>query len=226
MALRTTRDALSRFFYQRCFWLFATLLALIALIPFMPATTQGRFATNLVNACVLVATVAAVGRSLTSFVIVLLLALPTLAFQWLGFLGGGGQWLLYSWIFGAALYLATTIYLMRYVFRPEVMTVDKLFGAAAAYLMLGILWGYFYTLVGHFYASSFAVAGEPATLEYYEAIYFSMTVLTTTGFGDIAAISKQAQALCIVEQVVGSLFVAILIARLAGVYPPQSRRAG
>lgn len=42
--------------------------------------------------------------------------------------------------FVAALYLATTTYLLRYVFRPEVMTGDKLFGAAASYLMLGILW--------------------------------------------------------------------------------------
>jgi hypothetical protein len=223
MALRTARDALSRFFYQRCFWLFVTLLALIVLIPFMPPTTHGRFATNLVNACVLVATVAAVGRTLLSFVIVLLLAVPTLVFQWLGFLQGGEQWLLYSWMFGAALYLATTIYLVRYVFRPEVMTADKLFGAAAGYLMLGILWAYFYTLVDHFYPPSFSVAGKPATLDYYQAIYFSVTALTTTGFGDIAAITKQAQAICIVEQVVGSMFVAILIARLAGVYPPQKR---
>ena len=42
MALRTARDALSRFFYQRCFWLFVMLLALIAVAPFLPATTQGR----------------------------------------------------------------------------------------------------------------------------------------------------------------------------------------
>lgn len=225
MALRTTRDALSRFFYQRCFWLFVTLLALIALIPFMPATTQGRFATNLINACVLVATVAAVGRSLLSFVMVLLLAVPALVFQWLGFLEGGERWLLHSWLFGASLYLATTIYLMRYVFQPDVMTADKLFGAAAGYLMLGILWAYFYTLVGHFYPSSFSVAGTPTTLDYYQAIYFSMTALTTTGFGDVVATTKQAQALCIVEQVAGSLFVAILIARLAGVYPPRQRGA-
>ena len=88
MALRTARDALSRFFYQRCFWLFVMLLALIAVAPFLPATMHGRIACNWINAFVLIATVAAVGRTLLSFVIVLLLAVPTIAFQWLGLVDG------------------------------------------------------------------------------------------------------------------------------------------
>jgi hypothetical protein len=36
-------------------------------------------------------------------------------------------------------------------------------------------------------------------------------------------VSRQARAICMVEQVTGALFVAILIARLAGVYPPNRR---
>jgi hypothetical protein len=48
-------------------------------------------------------------------------------------------------------------------------------------------------------------------------------VLTSTGFGDIVPLSPQARAVCIVEQLTGALFVAILIARLAGVYPPRPR---
>lgn len=225
MALRSARDALSRFFYQRCFWLFATLLAMIAVIPFIPPTSQGRLVANWINALVLVSAVAAVGRTMLSFVIVLLLAVPTLAFQWLALGEGQMQWLLYSWAFGAALYLTTTVYLLRYVFRPEVMTADKMFGAAASFLMLGMLFGYFYALVGYFYPLSFSIQGQPGTLGSVEAIYFSMTVLTTTGFGDIAPITRQAQAICIVEQVTGALFVAILIARLAGVYPRGRRGA-
>ncbi len=221
MALRNARDVLSRIFYQRCFWLFALLLTLIAVAPFLPSTMQGRLVTNWINAFVVVATVAAVGRTLLSFVIVLLLAVPTLGFQWLGLSAGDGLWLAESWMFGAALYLVTTIYLMRYVFLPEVMTADKLFGAAASYLMLGVLWAYFYVLLGHFYPQAFAVGGVPGTLDFYEALYLSMTVLTSTGFGDITPLARQARAICVVEQVIGALFVAILIARLAGVYPPQ-----
>lgn len=223
MALRSARDALFRIFYQRCFYLFAMLLALIALAPLLPPTQQGRLLTNGINAFVVIATVAAVGRTLLSFVIVLLLAAPTLAFQWLGLSENEVRWLAYSWAFGAVLYLATTSYLLSYVFQPDVMTADKLFGAAASYLMIGVLWTYLYMLVGYIYPGSFSVGGQPATLDFYDALYFSTTVLTSVGFGDITPLSRQARSVCIVEQLVGALFVAILIARLAGVYPPHRR---
>jgi len=223
MALRTARDALSRIFYQRCFYLFALLLALIAIVPFFPESTRGRMAINWINAFLVLATVAAIGRTLLSFVIVALLAVPTIGFQWLGLTENDEKWLAYGWICGAALYLVTVTYLLRYVFRPQVMTEDKLFGAAAAYLMLGVMWSYFYMLIAYFYPNSFAIGGQPSALKFDDALYFSMTVLTSTGFGDIVPIVRQSRAICIVEQIAGALFVAILIARLAGVYPPSSR---
>ena len=48
-----------------------------------------------------------------------------------------------------------------------------------------------------------------------------VTLLTSTGFGDITPLTRQARGLCMIEQITGALFVAILIARLAGVYPPR-----
>ena len=223
MAIRSARDALSRVFFQRCFWLFVLLMALIAVAPFVPTSTQGRIVINVINAFLVVATVAAVGRSLFSFVLVVLLAVPTLAFQWLGFADHEREYLAYSWVSGAALYVVTVVYLLRYVFRPEVMTADKLFGAAAGYLMLGVLWSYLYVLVDYAFPSSFSIGGQVEPLDYLDALYFSMTVITSTGFGDIVPVSRQARAICMVEQIAGALFVAILIARLAGVYPPQRR---
>jgi hypothetical protein len=104
------------------------------------------------------------------------------------------------------------------------MTADKLFGAASAYLMLGVLWMFLYALIGNFYPASFMVAGVVTTPEVIDFLYFSFTVLTSTGFGDIVPVTRQARAICVLEQLAGALFVAILIARLAGVYPPSGRR--
>ena len=39
-------------------------------------------------------------------------------------------------------------------------------------------------------------------------------------------LTPQARAVCVIEQLIGALFVAILIARLAGVYPSSRRSAG
>jgi ion channel len=221
MAIAGTRDVLSRIFYQRCFWLFAVLLALIFAVTFVPQSDTGRLVLNTVNMFVLIAAIAAVGRTTLSFVIALLLAIPAVWFQYSGLWRDDDASLAISWMFNAALYFITTAYLLRYVFQPAIMTEDKLFGAASAYLLIGVLWAYCYAIIGFFYSQSFMIVGQPGRLVYADALYLSMTVLTSTGFGDITPLSRQARGVCIVEQITGALFVAILIARLAGVYPPR-----
>jgi hypothetical protein len=57
-------------------------------------------------------------------------------------------------------------------------------------------------------------------------LYFSYTTLTSTGYGDIVPKTRQARAVCMVEQLAGGLYLAILIARLAGVYPPMNKGGG
>jgi len=221
MAIQSTRDALSRIFYQRCFWLFAVVLALIGAVSFVPSSDQGRLVLNILNMFVLIAAVAAVGRTTLSFTISLMLAIPAVWFQYSGLWNDDDRELAMSWMFSAGLYFVTTLYLLRYVFQPKVMTPDKLFGAAATYLIIGVLWAYIYAIVGYFNPQSFMVVGQPGHLVYADALYLSITVLTSTGFGDITPLTRQARGVCMVEQITGALFVAILIARLAGVYPPR-----
>lgn len=49
--------------------------------------------------------------------------------------------------------LIATAYLLRYVFQPKLMTQDKLFGAAGAYLLIGVFWAYLYAIIGFFIPS-------------------------------------------------------------------------
>ena len=221
VGISITRDALSRSFYQRCVWLFAALLVLIGAVSFVPPTDHGRLVLNAVNMFALIATVATVGRTTQSFIIALLLAIPAVWFQYSGLWRDDDWHLAISWFFGAGLYFVTTVYLLRYVFHPTVMTQDKLFGAAAAYLMIGVFWAYTYAIVGFVYPRSYMVVGQPGSLVYADALYLSITVLTSTGFGDITPLTRQARGVCMVEQINGALFLAILIARLAGVYPAR-----
>ncbi|KXU83778.1 voltage-gated potassium channel [Paraburkholderia monticola] len=221
MALTTTRVALSRLFYQRCFWLFGVLVVLIGAVSFVPPSDSGRLVLNVVNMFLVIATVAAVGRTTPPFVMALVLAIPAMWYQYVGLWHDDDRSLAVSWLFSAVLYFITVVYLLRYVFQPKIMTPDKLFGAAAAYLLIGVLWAYVYASIGFFYPQSYMVVGQPGRLVYADALYFSITVLTSTGFGDITPLTRPARGMCMVEQITGSLFVAILIARLAGVYPPR-----
>ena len=226
MAINVARETLGRVFGQRCFYLFIVLLAMIGVVPFIEPTTFGRTLANLANLFVIVATVAAVGRTTLSFVIALLLAAPVFGFQWIHLSTGDPEALAKSWGFGTALYAGAIAYLLRYVFQRDVMTADKLFGAAAAYLMIGVFWAYVFAIVGYFYPGAFAMFGNATPLSFYDCVYFSFTVLTSTGFGDITPLIRQVRGLCIIEQVIGALFLAVLIARLAGVYPPAERETG
>jgi len=221
MSIDATRDALSRIFYQRCFWLFTVLVVLIGAVSFVPGSDQGRLVLNGVNMFLLIATVATVGRTKVSFVIAVLLAVPAVGFQYIGLWADSDRDLAESWIFCAALYLVAITYLLRYVFQPRIMTQDKLFGAAAAYLLIGVFWAYLYAIVGYFYPQSYMILGQPGRLVYADALYLSITVLTSTGFGDVTPLTRAARGICMIEQITGALFIAILIARLAGVYPPK-----
>ena len=220
MAIIKARAAIGRLFYQRCFYLFLVLLALIVGVPFIEPTPLGRLIVNATGTLVVIAAVAAVGRTVLSFVIALLLAIPAAMFHWLGMTTDDRHYLLLSWCFAGGLYAMTLAYLLRYVFERDVMTADRLFGAASAYLLIGVLWAYLYAVVGHVFPGSYAVGGAGAPLSTYDFLYFSFTTLTSTGFGDITPLSRQARSLCVFEQLVGTLYLAILIARLAGIYPP------
>jgi hypothetical protein len=223
MAIRIAQQVLGRIFFQRCFYLFVVLLAFDAVVPFIDLGPHGKFLISLLNSLVIVSAVAAVGRTVLSFVIVSLLAIAALVFLWWSVEFDDTVHLARAWGFGAALDLATIVYMLRYVFRPEVMTADKLFGAAAAYLMIGSFWATLYALTNLFYPGSFVGLGDSRNADLTDFLYFSYTVLTSTGFGDIVPKTRQARAVCNVEQLTGALYVAILIARLAGVYPPMPR---
>jgi hypothetical protein len=209
-------------FKQRCFYLLAGLLVLLACLPFVQSVV-GAVLVNFLSAFVIVATVVAAGRSRVALVLAAVLAAPTLLFQSVGLAAEDRRLLALSFGSGAALYLVAVVYLLRYVLRREVLTLDKLYGAAATYLLLGVAWAYLYAILQHLEPGSFAFGGAPADVNLRELIYFSFTALTTTGFGDITPVHAIARTLTMFEQLAGVLYVAILIARLAGSYPPPEQ---
>ena len=63
------------------------------------------------------------------------------------------------------------------------MTIDRLYGGAAAYLLLGLLWCYFYALREHYSPGSFAGLGPHKSLHIADLVFFSFGSLTTAGGG-------------------------------------------
>jgi Ion channel len=218
-SIEIPRAALRRLFFQRCFYMFILLLVLIGLSPFIEGE-RGTYILAGINAFIVLSAAAAVGRTALSFLVVFCLIAGAVGLRFASM--EEGRLALFNWalLLHALVYFSVIVLLLRYVFGPEVMDGDRLWGAASAYLMIGILWCFVYALVELEKSQTFLVRGTAEKLELTQLLYFSFSTLTTIGFGDIVPVSRSAQVAAILEGIVGTLFLAILIAKLVGIYPP------
>jgi len=104
----------------------------------------------------------------------------------------------------------------REVLNKGPITLHRVQGAVAVYLLLGLIWAFAYDMVllsapDAFHSSELTVQHKTVTPP---LIYFSVMTLTTVGYGDITPIHPMARALAMLEAVIGQLFPVILIARL------------
>lgn len=226
MAVLRLQSSFARIFRQRCFYLFLSILVLIVAAPFLTETLHGRVLVQAAQVLVLIASVAAVGRTTTPFVIALLLGIPAFVFQSGITFGYGDPEMFRMWsnVFHGAFYLLAVVYLLRYVFSPDVMTDDKLFGAASVYLMLAVMFAYVFMAVQLLDPRAFGARAGERTRDFYDLVYMSFGVLTSNGPGDVTPVGAKVRSIVILEQIIGVLYVAILIARLAGIYPPRRAR--
>ena len=210
---------LAQILEQRCLLLFWALIALLVALPFLSETPHGQVILAVVNVIVLLTAVAAVGRTWLSFVIAVILILPALVFRFLALESGQPGHLALTWGFNAVFYIFILTNLLQYVFRRDLMSRDKLYGAVAAYILIAVLWANLHGVTQYFHPGAYAFGGTAQAFGMPELIYFSFTTLATVGYGDITPALIQSRYLTVLEMIVGVMFVAILIARLTGVYP-------
>jgi voltage-gated potassium channel Kch len=95
--------------------------------------------------------------------------------------------------------------------------LNKLVGAIALYLILGLIWSIFYVLLLEAFPD--ALQGIETDTWYNNlplTTYFSFVTLTTLGYGDISPARPIAQVLVILEAVVGMFYLAVIVASLVG----------
>jgi hypothetical protein len=109
-------------------------------------------------------------------------------------------------------------------FRAGPVTVHRVQGAVAAYLLLGLVWGYAYELVAALNTGAFASALATAPRDR-GLIYFSFVTLTTVGYGDVTPVHPAARSLAVMEALTGQLYPAILLARLVTLHTQESGKS-
>jgi hypothetical protein len=114
------------------------------------------------------------------------------------------------------------------VFGVGAKVRDRLWGAVALYMLLGVIWAVAYEIVSYSEANAFVGiaaqkgAGGQAGGQWMW-IYFSFSTLTTVGYGDITPVARAARSLSNMEALIGQLYPAIVLARLVSLSAEDTR---
>jgi hypothetical protein len=106
--------------------------------------------------------------------------------------------------------------------RNHGVTLQAVAGALTIYLLLGLVFAWVIAIVANLSSPPYFAQGTDGTLS--KRLYFSYTVLTTTGFGDLTAGTALARALAVLEMVFGQIYLVTVIGVLVGNFAGRGRR--
>jgi hypothetical protein len=206
----------------------AFLVLITILVPMIPLSRSGRIGLDLVFALMLFSGAIATIRQRA--LMYLVVAVTVIEFTAdlivefnaaLGYLG----WDTTLKVSGLAILVVMTL---RHTFRPGPISVHRVMGGVAAYLLIGLTWAFGYQLLleerpdAIRFQSPIAenLAKEPRPL-----VYFSFSTLTSVTYGDAYPAHRIARSLAMAEALIGQLYPSILIATLVGM-ALQARSSG
>jgi hypothetical protein len=97
--------------------------------------------------------------------------------------------------------------------RGRGVTMQAVMGALTIYLYVGLLFAWAIAFVSAVDSTPYFAQGSVGDGD---RVYFSFTVLTTTGFGDYTAATPVGHALAVVEMLIGQLYLVTVIGVLVG----------
>jgi hypothetical protein len=112
--------------------------------------------------------------------------------------------------FMVALIIAAPIVVLVRVGRHPVVNLETVIGAVDAYLLIGIAFAAVYALLNAAEPPFFS-QGPASGVEY---LYFSFTVLTTLGFGDLTPGQDMGRVVVTFEALLGQIFLVTVVAVL------------
>ena len=126
-------------------------------------------------------------------------------------------WHLASDVFHAVFYLYTFVALLRYMFGDEHVSVDELYAVGATFTVGMWLFAYLYSICQTLVPGSF-IAGldAEAPRTWFELLFLSCTTMTSTGLSDVVPVKPHARSLVMIQQIVGMLYLAMVVARIVG----------
>ena len=198
--------------------LLGSLVLLLLLSPLIEGDAAGNLVlTALFTLVMLAAVFAASGRGRT-LAIALGFAMPWVYVTWVHPLWRADATDILASILMIGLSVHVLYLVLARVVRSDKVGVDTICGAIAAYLLIGVVWAVCYSVIEALIPGSFGFSDLELETVWTQLLYYSLVTLTTLGYGDITPIGAVARMWSALESVTGTLYLAVLIARLVSLY--------
>ena len=205
--------------------LFGQLFAILA-YPFFDDSAPGRALLGAVGTLLVLVALWAVRRSPALTWMAVLLGGPAMVFSLLEAVQPGEQWVsLTSALLHAPFYFYISYGMIRYLFHDDKVTRDELYATGAAFTVVAWGFAYLYVAAQVIWPGSFTAVEGASERSWFELLFLSFTTLTSVGLSDVIPVLPHARAVVMVEQVVGVLYVALVVARLVGLTVARSARS-
>ena len=114
-------------------------------------------------------------------------------------------------------YIYAIIALASEMLTNESLIDDRVYGGISIYLLAAMMFSSIHRHVSAVDPNAYylTLGDKPTLLLWNDAIYFSISTITTVGYGDIIPMSPWARATCMLEAIVGVFITIVFIARLA-----------
>ena len=191
----------------------------LLLYPLSHGSPAGQIATSVISVGVLGVAVWMVHKSPRAGWFAALLAVLGVGLWSLHSATGGLRVGVAGSIFYAAAYFYAAYSLISYMMEDEHTSTDELWAAAATFMLLveAYAWLFMGTQLlqpGAF--TALAADGSQPVRSWVDLLFLSGTNFSATGLSDIVPLTPFARMLCIIEQWNGVMYLAIVVARLAG----------
>ncbi|MGB3778203.1 MAG: potassium channel family protein [Tunicatimonas sp.] len=141
--------------------------------------------------------------------------------------GGSVVWLaLASYSMLILFQVMIIVVLVEYIFVTERVNRDVIFSACTIYLILGNAFTGLYMIIHTLDPEAFVSSTLDTPLPWQRMVYFSYSTLTTLGYGDITPVSPWAQSISSLEAILGLLYIAIILGRMASRYGTVPKSEG
>ncbi|MFV1964185.1 MAG: potassium channel family protein [Pirellulaceae bacterium] len=211
------------------------LLALVFMLLVVPMFEQWRSGGILLRSgitCVILLSAVATKRRRVLLLAGLFFAAITVPLFWLTMLVKTPIFFMVGCVLDAVFLGSMSVLIVIGVLKKHLATVQSIYGAICAYLLLGLAWAMVFWAVETYDPTALYFPME-GTMEsrgevraFSDVVYFTFVTMSTLGYGDVVPVSSLARTLAWMLSVTGLFYTAIVVAWLVSELPSRQERAG